>query len=257
MFERKNQKQELYRKVVEQSVIAHEGPGDSDSEGEFMTVKRTNHELPSHLLTAPDRAADISKRQLKIGQSKKAMAKTRALGEKLVFDADGNAHQVYEMKPSDEMAKQGIDVMKLGQEFAEEQRDAMREIDAVDKAVAKEKRKAKKRKLRDRDQARQRWTPSKSCDLPIVRMLRRVLLRSRGPLLSMMMEMMVTSFPSWICRVSHPVTSTLGDERICIVPSRIPCMMMRHLRFLFCGGRKRREKQLIRGLLDNEESEAY
>jgi ATP-dependent RNA helicase DDX10/DBP4 len=158
MFERKNQKQELYRNVVEQSVIAYEGTGGSESEDEFMTVKRTDHELPSHLLAAPDRAADISKRQLKIGQSKKAMAKTRALGEKLIFDEEGNAHQVYEMKPSDELAKQGIDLVKLGQVFAEEQRGAMKEIDAIDKAVAKEKRKEKKRKQREREKVRHQWT---------------------------------------------------------------------------------------------------
>ncbi len=154
MFERKNQKQELYRKVVEQSVIAHGGGGASDSDEELMTVKRTDHELPSDLLTAPDRAADISKRQLKIGKSKKAMAKTRALGEKLVFDEEGNAHQVYEMKPGDELAKQGVDVVKLGQEFAETQRGAMKEVDVLDKAVAKAKRKEKKLKQKDRERVR-------------------------------------------------------------------------------------------------------
>ncbi|KIM27811.1 hypothetical protein M408DRAFT_329759 [Serendipita vermifera MAFF 305830] len=151
MFERKNQKQELYRKVVEQSVLAHGEGLASDSEEEFMTVKRTDHELPAELVDAPDRAADISKRQLKIGKSKKAMAKQRALGEKLIFDEEGNAHQVYEMKASDELAKQGVDVMQLGKEFAEEQRGAMKEVDLVDKAVAKAKRKEKKRKQKERE----------------------------------------------------------------------------------------------------------
>jgi ATP-dependent RNA helicase DDX10/DBP4 len=193
MFERKNQKQELYRKIVEQSVIVHEGPGGSDSEDDFMTVKRTNHELPSHLLTAPDRAADISKRQLKIGKSKKAMAKTRALGEKLIFDEEGNAHEVYEMKPSDELARQGIDVVKLGQEFAEEQRGAMKEIDAADKVVAKEKRKEKKRKQRDREKACHEQASCYLHDLPVPRMLRWALLRSRG---LPSVETMTTSPPS-------------------------------------------------------------
>jgi ATP-dependent RNA helicase DDX10/DBP4 len=201
MFERKNHKQELYRKIVEQSVIVHEGPGESDSEDDFMTVKRTNHELPSHLLTSPDRAADISKRQLKIGKSKKAMAKTRALGEKLIFDEEGNAHQVYEMKPSDELARQGIDVVKLGQEFAEGQRGAMKEIDAVDEAVAKEKRKERKRKHRDKEKVCYQPGPRRYLhSLPVLRMLKWALLRSLGLL---PVETTATSPPSLICQVLH------------------------------------------------------
>jgi len=148
MFKRKNQKQELYRKMVEQSVVEYEGGG---SDEELMTVKRVDHELPSHLSTATDHTANISKRKLKIGKSKKAMAKTRSLGEKLIFDEEGNAHQVYEMRRGDELEKQGINVLKLGKEFTEEQRGVMKQADVIDKAIAKEKRKEKKRKQKDRE----------------------------------------------------------------------------------------------------------
>jgi ATP-dependent RNA helicase DDX10/DBP4 len=149
MFERKNQKQELYRKVVEQSVDTWAGDA-GNSDDELMVVKRVDHELPSHLLSTPQPADDISKRKLKIGQSKKAMVKYRGLGEKLVFDDDGQAHQVYEMKDADELARKGVDVMKLGKEFAEEQRGMMKEVDVVDKAIVKDKRKEKKRRQKER-----------------------------------------------------------------------------------------------------------
>jgi ATP-dependent RNA helicase DDX10/DBP4 len=139
---------DLYRKVVEQSIGAM---GGNDSDEDFMTVKRVDHELPALMdsIIEGSKAADLSKRKIKMGKSKKAMAKLRGLGEKLIFDDEGNAHQVYELKKGDEEPKQ--DVMKLGKEFAEEQRGVMKDIDVVDKEVARTKRKEKKRKQRDRE----------------------------------------------------------------------------------------------------------
>lgn len=139
---------DLYRKVVEQSIGAL---GGNDSDEDFMTVKRVDHELPAstHTIIEDAKAADISKRKIKMGKSKKALVKFRGLGEKLIFDEKGNAHQIYELKKGDEEPKQ--DVMKLGKEFAEEQRGVMKNIDVVDKEVARMKRKEKKRKQRDRE----------------------------------------------------------------------------------------------------------
>jgi len=149
MFERKNQKIELYRKVVEQSIGAL---GGHDSDEDFMTLKRVDHELPASTdsIVEDAKAVYLSKRKIKMGKSKKGMVKLRGLGEKLIFDEEGNAHQVYVLKKGDEEPKQNV--IKVGKEFAEEQRDVMKNIDVMDKEVARIKRKEKKRKQRDREQ---------------------------------------------------------------------------------------------------------
>lgn len=145
MFERKNQKMEMYRKIVEQSIDAINGEA---SEDDFMTIKRIDHELTSS--PGPSSTVDLSKRKLRMGQSKKAMLKYRGLGEKLIFDDEGQPHQVYEMKKGDEVPKK--DVMKMGKEFAEKERSVMQNVDVIDKEVAKMRRKEKKRKRKEREQ---------------------------------------------------------------------------------------------------------
>ncbi len=118
MFERKNQSilSEHYSKLID-----HEGNGDlfgsdddNGSDSEFMTLKRADHELPVDL---PE-SAELSKRKLKMGTSKKALIKFRGLGQRLLFDDDGRAHDVYDVKDAEkELA--GKDVLGEGQVFAE------------------------------------------------------------------------------------------------------------------------------------------
>jgi ATP-dependent RNA helicase DDX10/DBP4 len=140
MFERKNQNilSEHYTKLIEHS--------DSDDNDDFITLKRADHELPDALPTSNN----ISKRKLKMGQSKKAMLKNHGLGQKLLFDEEGKAHEVYEMHDAEEEFK-GVDVLEVGKEFAEGERGRMKELDVVDKMEAKEKRKEKKRKRKERE----------------------------------------------------------------------------------------------------------
>ncbi|KAG8858201.1 ATP-dependent RNA helicase dbp4 [Serendipita sp. 411] len=143
LFERKNQKQEHYRQIVEQALDVVD-----EEEEDFLTVKRVNHDLPMDLIqTGP--AGFISKRKLRLAKSKKAMAKYGNKGEKLIFDDDGNAHQVYEMKDADEPS---VDVKELGKEFAQRQREELKEVDLIDKEIAKRKRKEKKLKAKKREQ---------------------------------------------------------------------------------------------------------
>ena len=141
MFERKNQNilSEHYTRLVEHT--------NSDSESDdFITLKRADHELPYAL----PQSIHISKRKLKMGQSKKAMLKYHGLGQKLLFDDEGKAHEVYEMHDAEEEFK-GADVLEVGKEFAEGQRGKMKEVDVVDKMEAKEKKKEKKRKRKERE----------------------------------------------------------------------------------------------------------
>lgn len=149
MFERKNQNilSEHYTKLVD-----HEAEGDllggddNGSDSEFITLKRADHELPTDM---PE-SIEPSKRKLKMGTSKKALVKFRGLGQRLLFDEDGRAHDVYDVKDADtELA--GKDVIGEGKAFAEGERAKLKDADLVDKMVAKEKKKEKKRKRRERE----------------------------------------------------------------------------------------------------------
>lgn len=90
-----------------------------------------------------------SKRRQKIAVSKKAMLKYKGKGTKLVFDDDGEAHELYELEDEAKFKEAGS---------AEEQRDLfvaeeakrVGEADEEDRAVAKEKRRLKKEKRKMR-----------------------------------------------------------------------------------------------------------
>ncbi|KAI0786991.1 P-loop containing nucleoside triphosphate hydrolase protein [Abortiporus biennis] len=146
MFERKNQSilSEHYTKLVD-----HKDGDDSDSDEDFLTLKRVDHDLNETELTEHDYT---SKRKQKMSLSKKALAKYGEKGSKLVFDDEGNPHQIYEMKSTDEVFKGGVkEVMEVGKKFAETERSKLRELDVIDKEEAKEKKREKKRKRKERE----------------------------------------------------------------------------------------------------------
>jgi len=153
MFERKNQNilSEHYNKLVDHEAdedLFGGGGGDDDnnSDSEFITLKRADHELSVDL----PKSFDLSKRKLKMGTSKKALVKFRGLGQRLIFDEDGRAHDVYDVKDAEkELA--GRDVLGEGKAFAENEKVKLKEADSVDKMVAKEKKKEKKRKRKERE----------------------------------------------------------------------------------------------------------
>lgn len=144
MFERKNQNilSDHYAKLIDHGVDNTTGNDDDD----FITLKRADHELPSSL---PE-SDHLSKRKQKMGQSKKAMSKTKGLGERLLFDDEGKPRKVYEMRDVEEEFE-GMDVLRVGKEFAEGERGKMKGDDARDKEEAKEKKKEKKRRRKDRE----------------------------------------------------------------------------------------------------------
>ena len=144
MFERKNQNilSEHYTRLIDHSA---EGDG-SDSDDEFITLARVDHDLPDAL----PNSTHLSRRKLKMGQSKKAMLKYHGLGQKLLFDDEGKPHEIYEMHDAEEEFK-GVDVLEVGKEFAEGQRGKMKEVDVVDKEEAREKKREKKRKRKEKE----------------------------------------------------------------------------------------------------------
>ena len=79
-------------------------------------------------------------------KSKKVLAKYGPRGTKLVFDEDGQAHQVYEFKDVKD-----VDVERDGAEFMREEIGKMQRADVGDKVAAKEKKREKKRKRKERE----------------------------------------------------------------------------------------------------------
>ncbi|KAI0942852.1 hypothetical protein AcV7_002148 [Taiwanofungus camphoratus] len=163
MFERKNQNilSEHYTKLVDHSLDR-----DADSEDEFITLKRADHELPGN--DELPESDFISKRKLKMATSKKALAKSGPKGNKLVFDDDGNPHEIYEMKTAEEVFKGVDDVKEAGRKFVEGERGRLKEADVVDKAQAKEKKREKKRKRKEREREELGYDDDDVAMVPII-----------------------------------------------------------------------------------------
>lgn len=145
MFERKNQNilSEHYSKLVDHSLG---GIAGDDGDDDFITLKRADHELPTDL----PMSNDISKRKLKMGQSKHAMLKYKGMGQRLIFDDEGKPHEIYEMVDPDEAFK-GTNALEVAKEFAEGERGRLKLADVVDKEEARAKKKEKKRKRKERE----------------------------------------------------------------------------------------------------------
>jgi ATP-dependent RNA helicase DDX10/DBP4 len=156
MFERKNQGilSEHYSKLVDHGV------DDLDLDDDFITLKRADHDLPDDPNRRPHPSSslptidheDISKRKLRIGQSKAVMLKYKSGGTKLVFDEEGGAHPLYEMRDDAAfISEAGGDVLGAGKAYVDDVRLKMRDEDMLDKAEAKDKKKEKKRKRKERE----------------------------------------------------------------------------------------------------------
>ncbi|TID21216.1 hypothetical protein CANINC_003496 [Pichia inconspicua] len=143
MFERQNQNvlSEHYMKLNAEL----EGNDQSDSDDEFLTVKRLDTELKTEDL--PELEVNTSKRALKKAHSKKLLVAKGPRGSKLVFDDDGEAHPVYELDDENDFLKD--DPLHVKEEFLSMERAKMTKEDEVDKDIAKEKRTEKKRKRKE------------------------------------------------------------------------------------------------------------
>ncbi|KAI0073614.1 DEAD-domain-containing protein [Panus rudis PR-1116 ss-1] len=155
MFERKNQNilSEHYTKLVDHSADPVAAGDDDD---DFITLKRADHELADDEIPEVPLDEPLSKRQARLAKSKKALAKHGPKGHKLVFDDEGNPHEIYEMKDVGEVFKGGEkEVMEAGKKFAESERGRLKEVDVLDKMEAKEKKREKKRKRKEREREEQ------------------------------------------------------------------------------------------------------
>ena len=165
MFERKNQNilSEHYSKL-----ISHDESGNSSgSEEDFITLKRADHGLSDDDEDdkAPvvkgsmddDDRENLSKRKLKLSRAKRTIAKG-GIAKKLVFDDDGEAHDLYALGNADEWyeSRGGLSGAKeAGKKFAEGERGKMQVTDVVDREEAREKKREKKRKRKEREGERE------------------------------------------------------------------------------------------------------
>ncbi|KAK4988366.1 ATP-dependent RNA helicase dbp4 [Elasticomyces elasticus] len=91
-----------------------------------------------------------SKRREKLLTSKKKLLKLKGKGTKLVFDDDGNAHQIYELEDLDQFAAKGAPEEQR-RRFLEAEAERVRAVDVADKELAREKRRTKKDKRKERE----------------------------------------------------------------------------------------------------------
>ncbi|KAF9586723.1 ATP-dependent RNA helicase dbp4 [Lunasporangiospora selenospora] len=147
MFNRKNQSvlAEHYTKLVDHETD-RKATGD-DEEEDFWTIKRVDHDLGGEELPEGE-PLPISKRQQKMSKIEKLKNKGR--GHKLVFDEDGEAHELYELEDEAGFLAKG-DAKSQQKAYLEKERVTMEAADVEDKTISKEKKREKKAKQRERE----------------------------------------------------------------------------------------------------------
>jgi len=172
MFERQNQDvlADHYKKMVRDAPDEFTGEATTNGADEdFMAVKRR---IPAddeddedfgvegdvsiapggrvvHIAGASQPIVIDSNRREKLLQSKKKLTKLMDRGKKLVYDDDGNPHEIYELEDEAAYRAKGLPEVQR-QKFIEAAREVVESADVVDKAAAKAKKKEKQRKRKER-----------------------------------------------------------------------------------------------------------
>ncbi|KAF5246777.1 hypothetical protein FANTH_6638 [Fusarium anthophilum] len=164
MFERTNQ--DVLSSHYNKLVLDGDEKADDD-EGDFLSVKRVlkDDELDDEANNAFKSTAKVidglggeepfvvdSKRREKALKSKKKMLKFKGNSTKVVFDDDGNAHAIYELKDEEDFVEEGP-AEEQRRKFVEDETSRVREADVDDKALAKQKRREKREKRKAAERA--------------------------------------------------------------------------------------------------------
>ncbi|PYH83117.1 putative DEAD box RNA helicase [Aspergillus uvarum CBS 121591] len=179
MFERRNQDvlADHYSKLINDDgtmVEPNTATQDADEDDDFLSVKRrfeagdkdlgagsssdedTDGEgaekKPTKVVQLDGKQALVidSKRREKLLKSKKKLLKFKGKGSKLVFDDEGNAHELYEMEDEEDFKAKG-DAKEQQARFLAEEAERTRQADVEDKEVAKQKKREKKEKRKARE----------------------------------------------------------------------------------------------------------
>lgn len=168
MFERVNQDvlTDHYTKLIDDNDTRDDVGGDEPND--FLTVKRRLSSASS-LESDDDGGVTVearptaeigeaplivdSKRREKMLKSKKKLLKLKGKGTKLVFDDEGNAHQVYELEDENQFKQRGpADAQKA--KFLEKEQEVLQAADLLDKQTANAKKKEKREKRKAREAAK-------------------------------------------------------------------------------------------------------
>lgn len=175
MFERRNQdvlSGHYSKMIAEDNLDGDDGLQDADEDNDFLSVKRVvpvddDSSSDEEDVAAAGPAARVikgigkepividSKRREKMLKSKKQMLKFKEKGTKLVFDDDGNAHQLYELEDEEAFRRRGTAEAQRAK-FLEEESARVREADLDDKQLAKQKKREKREKRKAREAAAER-----------------------------------------------------------------------------------------------------
>ncbi|KAL8782313.1 MAG: hypothetical protein Q9213_005507 [Squamulea squamosa] len=173
MFERRNQNilSDHYNKLIDndnddndnKTAQRNDQINVDDDDQDFLNIKRRISASPSPPPTSATHTNPIiikdstnkppkpdSNRARRLQTSKKHLLKYRPKAHKLVFDDEGNPHEVYEFEDEKTFLKKG-DVEKQREEFVGKEGRRLREVEDVDKGVEKGKRRERKEKRRKRE----------------------------------------------------------------------------------------------------------
>ncbi|KAF3033943.1 ATP-dependent RNA helicase dbp4 [Didymella keratinophila] len=179
MFERQNQDvlAEHYKKLVRDGDEADvfTGGDAADADDDFMAVKRripadgddeadanetfgidtsTDPSIPGgkvvNLAGASQPLVIDSNRREKLLKSKKKLLQFMDKGKKIVYDDEGNPHEVYELENEDDFKARGLPEEQR-QKFIEQAKQIVEQADVDDKAAAREKRREKLRKRKEKE----------------------------------------------------------------------------------------------------------
>ncbi|KAI5287855.1 ATP-dependent RNA helicase dbp4 [Ascosphaera aggregata] len=177
MFERRNQDvlTEHYSRLIVDDNDNSKANGDDikggvDEDEDFLSVKRTfqagdealgavsseNESKTDAVKAIPIPGADPllidSKRRQKLLESKKKLLKYKNKGSKVIFDDEGNAHEIYELEDEEAFRAKG-DAEEQRVRFLELEAERQRLADIRDKEIAKQKKRELKEKRKERARA--------------------------------------------------------------------------------------------------------
>ena len=148
--------------------IPADEPVDAESSSDRDFRGPDNPTLAAKSISIPGAQQAVildSKRREKLLKSKKKLLKLKGKGSKLVFDDDGDAHELYELEDEDQFKAAGA-ADEQRKRFLSEEAARVREADIADKAVMKDKRRAKRDKRKEREQAEQGETAENTTSKP-------------------------------------------------------------------------------------------
>ncbi|POS84353.1 hypothetical protein EPUL_004036 [Erysiphe pulchra] len=166
MFERRNQDvlSSHYSKIIADDQAIPNQHEDAEEDNEFLSIKRviavddedqnddvskTTPGLKPKIITGigKDQIVIDSKRKEKLLKSKKKLLKLKEKGTKLVYDDDGNPHQIYELEDEDAFLKKGAPELQRAK-FLEEEAVRIKAADVDDKILVKRKKQEKREKMK-------------------------------------------------------------------------------------------------------------